>query len=764
MKIARGTIEMKWQLGIDRRPRGGFTLVELLVSVALTVFMLTLFATLFSAGNDAVRIARGSSEADRSVQSAITKLRRDLQFVYVGDNVSLGKAFSAPNQVPTAGYFTIEENMPASPPYYLSDAKEAAKGDAFIKAVQARITLPTPVGYSGEAGPATAYRQGIDERGLPVEVDVDDVLAFTVKLTGNSPENIFYGKVPIGSLLDNDLDPGSRFDQPDNGIFTSPFAEVVYFLRPSRSNSLVEVNRPALGSDDGRITSPVTYTLYRRELLLVSPQQRDTIEKKLVGISSTASIAVGDMTRIQGSAYYLGLNPSLDSARTTDFNPSFYHNYDVSVYFGFDPNKTGGVNSAANYSLRLNDPNTIRVRQNRYGMQWLVFPATASSGLPWNPSIPSLLFPDFAVPGYDHPTIASGAARMYVPGSDIQWRGRPTLYESTMIGSEGINDANYNPTTGGGIYASLDLNNAATFPNYYQASTNSRRRNDADVLMTNVISFDVKVLNDDVAQGVGAGIQGQYVPGSKTPIPDLAPNSQGIWVPSIPADPKNWPASRTSALPLLSTYDVYPKSDGTNSNNRPGVVAGNTSRPWVDPLLGTSPSVYLSQEDFVDVGFNLLSEIQLLSSTALLVFQSGNADPTVASTWHPRCVLDRSFISDPSFPVLPTYSVPYAVTWGTQTPSRWCSAGRIEANAANYNSVLSTSYQPLRSVYDTWAPEYKPEYFANNFCPISSPAPNVKNGFLPPYDRPVRGVQISIRILEPKTGLIREFQVVHRFN
>jgi type II secretory pathway pseudopilin PulG len=737
MKAERGKIDMKMQAKEMRRQRRGFTLVELLVSVALTVFMLTLFATLFSAGNDAVRIARGTSEVDRTVQSAITKLRRDLQFVYVGDNVSLSKAFSAPDQVPTAGYFTIEENMPGSPPPYLSDSSASnnildPSLKSFVQTLQARMAL-TPIGYGGPNTPVTLYRQGIDERGLPVDADVDDVLAFTVKLTGNSPENIFYGRVPIGSILDSDLDPGSRFDQPDNGIFTSPSAEVVYFLRADRPYTLADINRSALGSDDGRISTPATFTLYRRELLLLSPQQRTEVEKKITtgiygfpdasGTGKTAS-ALNDIIRIQSIPGYLTLNPMLNSANGAYYNPSVYQNYDVSFYYGFDSRKFtsgGNVGDLKFFSLRFNDTNTIRVRQNRYGLQWLVAP-------PLNSIL--LQSPDTAAPGYDHPPIANALVRMYVPGpapsgNTLWWHGRPTLYESTLVGATGVYDSAYNPTVGGGHLASYDTLTDKTSAFYTTLTPVAEaRRRDADVLLNNVISFDVKVLNDDIVQGLNTTTLG-----SGTTATILDPISGTYRKQPIPtADPASWPGARTSALAAIDPVFT------SISPNRPNQLAGNSSRPWLATL---SPG--LIQQDFVDIGYSFMPE-----AGATLV------------TGTPACLLDPNYLSSAITLPLPESE---AIPWGTQTPSRWMSTGRRESS---YNFYAPTATTPLGMVYDTWAPEYRPELFANVL--LGAPVPVPPQSFLPPYDRPIRGLQITIRILEPKTGLTRDFQIVHRFN
>ena len=629
---------MRRRMTSNRSGRAGFTLVELLVSISLTVFMLTLFATLFSAGNDAVRIARSSGEIDRSIQGIVTKIKRDLQYVYVGDNVTLGKAFSAIDQVPTAGYFTIEENMPASPPYFLSDSTAAGSiSNPTTKTVVQYIQSGAgsiPQGYSAGPTPVvTMYRQGIDERGLPVEVDVDDVLAFTVKLPGNSTDTVFYGKVPVGSILDSDLEPGSRFDQPDNGVFTSPYAEVVYFLRPNRANAMTDISHPALGTDNGRIATPATYTLYRRELLLLSPNQREYVEKKINNLSSNvlglgpSASALIDMIRIQNIPSYLGLNPSLQSTNQTTYNPSFYQNYDVSAYYGHDNLKdptNSNISPPNFYSLRFNDTTTVRLRQNRYGMQWLSPPYLINNILQPVP-------PDGVIPGYDHVLRTVLPLGLYVPGHNAAgqpfvWHGRPTLYESTMVGTEAMSDASYSPLYGNSLHASFDLlNNSTSFYPPLNGTTNesanavlngtasipdSARRDDTDVLLTNVLSFDVKVFNDDIVQGLLAMIP------VATGMPPTPPTSRSRRSQMANQQPRRSDElarcsndARTADRSLGRLWqDVWQFADLPDLPSWHS--AGNPSRSWSDPTLSYPISPAIIQQDFIDLGYLLTPEMQ----------------------------------------------------------------------------------------------------------------------------------------------------------
>jgi hypothetical protein len=73
----------------------------------------------------------------------------------------------------------------------------------------------------------------------------------------------------------------------------------------------------------------------------------------------------------------------------------------------------------------------------------------------------------------------------------------------------------------------------------------------------------------------------------------------------------------------------------------------------------------------------------------------------------------------------------------------------------------------LRSTYDSWAPEYRAEdaagMFNNQVRNAILADPTIQRPYYPPYDRPLRGIQITLRLLEPGTGIEREFTIVQRF-
>src|SRR5262245_59368059 len=187
--------------------RTGFTLVEMLVAVALVLFILGLFAVLMQSAMQGVRDAKGINAVDQKLRNAVTMLKADLRQVYLangGTRFSPSELFTRRDRVPTAGYFSIYENSRSLP-------------------------------------------QGMDQYGNPVTIDFDDILAMTVARRGDSASEMFYGRastyvddiagntiakvnvngvnVDIGTYLDNFWNsPASRFDVPDNDLVTSRFA------------------------------------------------------------------------------------------------------------------------------------------------------------------------------------------------------------------------------------------------------------------------------------------------------------------------------------------------------------------------------------------------------------------------------------------------------------------------------------------------------------------------------------------------------------
>jgi len=165
--------------------RGGFTLVELLVSTTLVVIMMLMFATIFQLAAGSMTTQRGIAENDQRARTLTTILKADLDkrtFVEVipfANDINDFYPTSGIDFTKRRGYFYISENDPNN--------------------------------------------------------DADDVLAFTVNSalgSASSDLSPFLGKAMSLSADSQDRNQPDWDDgQPENSLGDSEFAEIVYFLR-----------------------------------------------------------------------------------------------------------------------------------------------------------------------------------------------------------------------------------------------------------------------------------------------------------------------------------------------------------------------------------------------------------------------------------------------------------------------------------------------------------------------------------------------------
>lgn len=198
--------------------RRGFTLVEMLVALALAVFMMAILSEAFVTGLKAFRQLKAVSDLDQQLRSAVTLLRRDL----------------------SANHFEGDRR--------LSSYTFALRGDG---------TFDRPeLGFFSYVEGSAAIAEGVDSAGRASFRDFDS-LHFTIRLNSNRRGQMLVGKVPPGSLLDGIGIPSSRYDAT-LGAYASQWAEVVYFaVADGRTTS------------DGSSAGLPLYNLYRRQLLLV---------------------------------------------------------------------------------------------------------------------------------------------------------------------------------------------------------------------------------------------------------------------------------------------------------------------------------------------------------------------------------------------------------------------------------------------------------------------------------------------------------------
>lgn len=217
------------------RRRPGFSLVELLVSTVLIIFILVLMAEALRAALGSFRQLKAIGDMQERMRAATTLLNRDLDL----DHFEGRRRLSDPN------FFNVNHSQ-----------------------------VPPDRGFFHLAhGPVQANQnEGADSEGNPAQRRTNHVLHFSVKLRGNSREHFFSAAAPLGSPLF--AARTDAFDHPRDARYQDPpatatayrsqWAEVAYFLMPLND---------AQGNPVRAGTTPL-YTLYRSQFVVVPDNSR----------------------------------------------------------------------------------------------------------------------------------------------------------------------------------------------------------------------------------------------------------------------------------------------------------------------------------------------------------------------------------------------------------------------------------------------------------------------------------------------------------
>jgi prepilin-type N-terminal cleavage/methylation domain-containing protein len=224
--------------------RSGFTLVELLVAMALTLFVMTILVEAFGSGMDTFQNMRALGEIQDQLRSAMNLVKSDI----VQDHFEGSRHLSDVNfwdEPRREGFFYIRQGSPL-------------------------VMAPNRGGY---------ILEGTDLDGVNKSyLATDHLLHFSVRLRGNRRENFFFDTAG-GSLVapalkgpptrlsatnqDNEAVYGNDPLGPSGKALTSQWGEIAYFLLSS--NAVIpqdENGQPAYG--------PIKlYNLYRASLLTI---------------------------------------------------------------------------------------------------------------------------------------------------------------------------------------------------------------------------------------------------------------------------------------------------------------------------------------------------------------------------------------------------------------------------------------------------------------------------------------------------------------
>jgi prepilin-type N-terminal cleavage/methylation domain-containing protein len=242
--------------------RHGFTLVEMLVSLALIVFIMSILSYAFQEATGVFRTMKSSGDMAEKLRAAMVLIRRDVSAYHfdgarrLSDASPTGSPFWL-NGPPIQGYFRVWHGSPT--------------------------LLPGAAGY-----PGANCVEGTDLDGLPSYRSTNHMLACTVQLKGNLNSDFFSAYAPTGSPLISPTNypvlgwPETRYQNPPSppynlNSYNSRYAEVAYFLR-----------RQAQDTANG---TPL-FTLYRRQWVAVPVSGRPNPANNTLYFNSMADLTV----------------------------------------------------------------------------------------------------------------------------------------------------------------------------------------------------------------------------------------------------------------------------------------------------------------------------------------------------------------------------------------------------------------------------------------------------------------------------------------
>ena len=261
--------------------RPAFTLVELMVAMALTLFVMVILTQAFVTSLATFSTLKSIGEMQANLRTVSSLLQADLASDHFEGKLRLSNPglLTTP---PSQGFFYIYQgsasvNAAAAPPYppYVIEGCETG----FTP-----LGVPTPPGLQ-------SWRAN------------NHVLYFTVRLRGNRPESFMTAPLPAGSpLLGSQTtffgqSSDAMYVQPGSTFFSSQWAEVCYFL--VQTGSTTEPGNAAA------TTGTPLFALYRAQYLLVmnptnlsvspvTPNPYPNISTKYNALSSTLSFNAPD--------------------------------------------------------------------------------------------------------------------------------------------------------------------------------------------------------------------------------------------------------------------------------------------------------------------------------------------------------------------------------------------------------------------------------------------------------------------------------------
>lgn len=700
--------------------RKGITLVEMLVAMAITLVMMAAVVTVFANVSGSVQRRRATIELNTQIRHVRSVLQRDLE----------GATCPAlPWQRPESnhGYLEIVEG-----PYsdiHPSQLTDGINDDSIHNhELDPRLSI-VPQYDDGfeDRSPVRSFRGTLvqrDDSGNVVSTlnglgDYDDVLALTVR----NEEEPFTGNVPNQASVRPNQTDANPFANWTSQVIESPLAEVVWFA----------VENPEEHDDaSGFFGEPGLRTIYRRTLLIapwVAPYR----------YTDPTTGALSDTYEDPDSGDQIRTEPGVVRVLSDDVDGedqgfalaalvAFQDRYDLSVRLEWDPR----LGEDGRWKIVANTLADLTKRENRYEHHYYHTPDTGPRLFPFamvsvgggysGQSEQVNFFLDIELPGADDRNSDPASAEAVLSNfgiTDLQYLDR---YVSHYVIDPSNVDPNANKAYFARPFAFVGEESTATPPTpaTARAILNDEgwvvhvvhgpaplwgQRRGEDVMLTDALGFDIRVFDP------GAPIFKE-------------PSTEVVLQPSDPGWVDAYLTDRSGASDLI----------GDNS---------------------TSIVRYLGQGAFVDLGYGLV----LPPKGPLL---PPRFDPRVSAveTWFfdPRWTPNRvGRVLAPGYSVYDTWSFHY------------------ENNGLNEDGDIeideNDQQKPMIDEGTNGFDDLDPTYAGNSNVADRDEGDIPVNGVddvgeretTPPYDRPLRGIQIKLRGFERDSQQIREVTVNQHF-
>ena len=720
----------------------GFTLIEMLVAMAITLVMMGAVVTLFANLTNSVKNRRATTEMSGQLRHVRNVLQQDLQGA-----TCPGQTWQRPES--NHGYIEIVEGQ-----YHEGYASNLLDFDAnnpntAVSVLNPEIdhvgsTLPSSV--DATKTPFADAKWATDGSGLG---DADDVLMLT---TRNEREP-FVGRIPSQVRIATNPQVAQGFMSWDkNGTATesaqSPLAEVIWFAveNPGHTDPTLADNPTAAGF----FGEPGYRTIYRRTLLIAPWLNPYRYTDSNTGqVTDTFTFDGGSFKAEPGLLRILphGKNLALESAIAALI--AFQDRYDISARLEWDPNIDSGKGRWKIMANTLSDLTKRENRFNHFGFNWgpsasqpptRKFPfQSVSMGSDYsgnNVKVGFALDPE-TPPMPPPPTIAFGelttigAVNKAVGAYRIDTKGptywlRPFVYVEETPPSQA--PATFTQATAQAIMSGKGINADGQIERIVHGPVplwGSRRGE--DVMMTDVLAFDLRVYDP------GAPIFATVRTAGTSSTP---PQYDVVLTPSDPGWRGNAPAGADGA---------YMHTD--NMGNVNGI--GNSG------TVTLSSAPYVGQGAYVDLGYGYDPRFRDFGTgLGIGVFplpKYATAFASAAAPWffYPRGVSDVfGHNRSPGYCVYDTWSFHYENNGVDEDGNGVADQGTNGLDDADFRTVTPFD------AFNTAAPF---DFAINGVDDVG------ERETTPPYDKPLRGMQALIRTYERDSRAIRQVRVNQHF-